>query len=503
VEIEFRARRDGSRRVAVEEEAMRTRASLVLVASLTLFVVAAGQVVAKPAGGKAVPIGASVVKVSPKNGGGEPSIAVGPEGNEYVSYPSDNGMSFYRSFSAGKGWQAGGIADPGSGDTSLNVDSSGAVYQGNLDGSSDTVPLQGDVWKSQDAGATWPQKGVGYDGQDATGSPFLVDRQWTDAYIPPGGSTDNARVYISYHDFGPSQIWVNVSKDGGKTFGTPTDVIAASPEAQAYTFCNSIPGGTKVVQSGPHAGRVYVAWLAADVATSAATGCNITQMDTFHSMWVAWSDDEGSTWHSHLVYDGGFGHDASALFADLTLDDQGNPYVAFADNLNDEWDMYVMASFDGGTTWNGKSDGTGTPYKVNADTGTHFFPAIAVGDPGKVDVAYIGTPTKITELPYGKPAPGGGQSASWYLYSAQSLDLASGHPTWARTKVTRNPIHVGDVCTLGIFCVFPDSNRNLLDFIDAAIDGSGRVHISFTQDTDQSNGIYVANQTSGPTVLGR
>jgi hypothetical protein len=447
---------------------------------------------------KPVPIGASVVKVAPKNGGGEPSVAVGPEGNEYVSYPSDEGMSFYRSFSGGRTWEPGAIADSFSGDTTVNVDSSGAVYQGNLNGN-----LQGDVWKSFDAGATWPQKGVGYDGQDATGSPALVDREWTDAYIPPGSTSDDARVYISYHDFGPSQIWVNVSKDGGKTFGTPTDVIAASPQAQAYTFCNSIPGGVRVVQSGPHAGRVYVAWLAADVATSAATGCNITMMDTFHSVWVAWSDDEGATWNSHLVFDGGFGHDASALFADLTLDNQGNPYVAFADNLDGEWDMYVMASFDGGTTWNGQSDATGTPYKVNSDTGTHFFPAIAAGDPGKVDIAYIGTPTKITELPYGKPAPGGGQSASWYLYAAQSLDLASGHPTWATTKVTRDPIHVGDVCTLGIFCVFPDSDRNLLDFIDAAIDGGGRAHVSFTQDTDRSNGIYVANQTSGRTVLGR
>lgn len=477
---------------------MRTRiGSLMMVGSLVVGLAVAGAAAAKPAKGPA-PMGASVVKVSEKNGGGEPSIAVGPEGNQYVSYPSDNGMSFYRSFTGGKSWQAGGIADPSSGDTTVNVDSSGAVYQGNLNGN-----LQGDVWKSFDAGATWPQKGLGYDGQDATGSPFLVDREWTDAYIPPGKTTDDARVYISYHDFGPSQIWVNVSKDGGKTFGTPTDVIAASPEAQAYTFCNSIPGGARVVQSGPHAGRVYVAWLAADVATSAGTGCNITMMDTFHSVWVAWSDDEGATWNSHLAFDGGFGHDASGLFADLTLDNQGNPYLAFSDNLNGEWDTYVMASFDGGTTWNGKDDATGTPYQVNADTGTHFFPAIAAGDPGKVDVAYIGTPTKITELPYGKPAPGGGQSASWYLYAAQSLDLGSGHPTWAVTKVTPDPIHVGDVCTLGIFCVFPNSDRNLLDFIDAAIDGSGRAHVSFTQDTESSNGIYVANQTSGRSVLGK
>src|SRR4051794_237526 len=188
-----------------EEEAMRTRfGPLVSVGSLLLGFALAAPPIAQAAG-----VGASVVKVGPKNGGGEPSIAVGPEGNQYVSYPSDDGMSFYRSFTGGRTWIAGGIADPSSGDTTVNVDRSGAVYQGNLDGN-----LQGDVWKSFDAGASWPQKGIGYDGQDASGQPFFVDRPWTDAYIPPGKTTRRARVYLEYHDFAPSQVWVNVSKDG-------------------------------------------------------------------------------------------------------------------------------------------------------------------------------------------------------------------------------------------------------------------------------------------------
>jgi hypothetical protein len=473
---------------------MRTRlASLMLVGSLAVGAAFAGTAAAR----EPAPIGAKLVKVAPKNGGGEPSIAVGPEGNEYVSYPSNDGMSFYRSFTGGSSWSPGGIADPSSGDTTVNVDPSGAVYQGNLNGN-----LQGDVWKSFNAGKTWPQKGVGLDGQDASGNPFLVDRPWTDTFIPPRKTTRRARVYLEYHDFAPSQVWVNVSKDGGKTFGTPTDVVASSPAAEAATFCNSIPGGVKVVQSGPRAGRVYAAWLAADLPTNAATGCNLTQLDTFHSVWIAWSDDQGATWTAHPVYDGGFGHDASALFADLTLDRRGNPYVAFGDNLKDEWDIYVEASFDGGKTWNGQSDGTGKPYKVNADTGTHFFPAIVAGDPGNVDVAYIRTRKRIATLPYGKPAPGGGDGAHWFLYVGHSRNLVSGDPTWTVSKLTPRAIHVGDVCTLGLFCaVFPTANRDLLDFIDAATDRHGRVHVAFTQDTRRRKGIYVGNQTSGRRVL--
>jgi hypothetical protein len=467
---------------------------LVVLATLGVAIVAAAAPVS------AQTLGYSVVKVGPKDGGGEPSIAAGPEGNLYVSYPSDSGMSFFRSFDQGNTWSAGGIADDGSGDTAVNVDSSGAVYQANLAGNSDALPLQADVWKSFDFGKTWPQKGHGPDGDDASSNPFLVDRQWTDAWIPPGKTTNDALVYLQYHDFVPSQIWVSKSTDGGRTFGPPADVLTGDPSAAANTFCNSIPGGVKIVQSGPHAGRVYATWLTGDVVTNPATGCNITQMDTFHQVWIAWSDDQGQTWTDQLVFDGGFGHDASALFADLTLDNQGNPYIAFGDNLKDEWDMWVESSFDGGKTWNGKSDGAGAPYKVNSDSGTHFFPAIAVGDPGKVDVAWIGTPTKIATLPYGKPAPGGGAGAKWYLFTAQSLDLQTGHPTWIQTQVTPDPIHVGDVCTLGIFCVFPGSDRDLLDFIDLTIDRTGIAHASFTQDTDKSTGIYAANQTGGDRV---
>src|SRR3954453_8206891 len=339
-----------------------------------------------PACALAGPIQLSVTKVAPKDGGGEPSIASGPEGNLYVSYPSDSGMDFYRSFDGGANWSKGGIASTGSGDTAVNVDSSGAVYQANLNGDN---TLQGDVFKSFDFGATWPQRGTSADGQDATSQPFLVDRQWTDAYIPPGKTTNDSDVYMEYHNFGPSQVWVTASHDGGKTFGLPVDVAAASPESAAYTFCDSIPGGLKIVHSGPHAGRIYAAWLAGDPVTNAATGCNITQLNTFHTVWMAWSDDQGATWTSQLVFDGGIGTDASTLFADMALDSAGNPYLAFGDNLKDQWDIWVEASFDGGKTWNGKSDGTGSPYKVDSDPGTHFFPGITAGAPGRVELTWI------------------------------------------------------------------------------------------------------------------
>src|SRR5882672_4480466 len=57
--------------------------------------------------------------------------------------------------------------------------------------------------------------------------------------LPGGGRAE-------YHDFyGPSQIWVNISHDGGTTFGPPQEVLASpavTPGAVAGTL---VPRATR------------------------------------------------------------------------------------------------------------------------------------------------------------------------------------------------------------------------------------------------------------------
>jgi hypothetical protein len=355
-----------------------------------------------------------------------------------------------------------------------------------------------------------------------------------------------------YHDFfGPSQIWVNISHDGGATFGPPVEVLASPAVtpgavsgtlvAQGYTFCNTVPAGVQIVRPGlPHAGRIYVAWIAADLAQN-ATGCNVSMLQSFHTLWVSYSDDNGKTWSPQQAFDAGVGHDASTPFVGFTLDDRGNPYFAFADNLNAnpaicsaesaagtvqsdtscEYNMYVVWSSDGGTTWDGGGGlvpgSASTPYRVNPpqETGTHFFPAIAAGDPGQVDVAYLRTPEILPTDPLGKADPGGcagpgpangnpstyPPACSWNLYAAQSRNLTAGtaQATWTTTQVTTTPMHVGDICNLGIACVAPSSNRNLLDFITETLDPHGCAHIAYADD-NTVNKLRVANQVGGPCI---
>lgn len=514
-----------------------------------------GAVVAMVAGASLAPRGAVFAASPPAYTttdvgayGGEPSIVSDGAGQLYETTPS-GGTITYTSTDHGATWRQVTTADPNSGDDCLATDQSGAVYLCNLAGSQGVAPLQADVWKSIDHGTTWTH-GAGALPQCATScSAFGVDRDWLAASIlPPATTSSQAEVVLMYHDFyGPSQIWVNISHDGGATFGLPREVLAAPAVtpgtvagtlvAQGYTFCNTVPAGVGIAPPGsPHAGRIIVAWIAADLAQN-ATGCNVSMLQAFHTLWVSYSDDGGTTWTPQLAFDAGLGHDASTPFVGFTLDEQGNPYFGFAINLNAnpatcsaestagtvqsdpscEYDMYVVWSSDGAKTWDGGggsiAGSAGRAYRVNppGETGTHFFPAIAAGKPGQVDVAYLRSPTIVPTDTFGKADPGGcaGPAASgnpptyppacnWNLYAGQSLNLSAGPTgaTWTTTQVTTTPMHVGDICNLGIFCVAPSSNRNLLDFISETLDSRGCAHIAFPDDNTVKK-LRVANQTSG------
>src|SRR5256885_13908957 len=256
--------------------------------------------------------------------GGEPSIVSDTAGRLYDTTPS-GGTTTYRSTDSGASWTQVTTADPSSGDDCLATDQSGAVYLCNLNGSAETLPLQADVWKSVDRGQTWTQ-GAPITRQAsvcaASCSPFGVDRDWVAASIPPTYSdTGHAEVVLMYHDFyGPSEIWVNISHDGGTTFSPAQPVLATAVQGDptttvvvgAETFCNTVPAGVAIAPPGtPHAGRIFVAWIAADPVQN-ASGCNVSMFQSFHNLFISYSDDNGVTWAAQQAFDAGIRHDASS-----------------------------------------------------------------------------------------------------------------------------------------------------------------------------------------------
>src|SRR5205823_11511194 len=122
-----------------------------------------------------------------------------------------------------------------------------------------------------------------------------------------------------------------------------------------------------------------------------------------------------------------------------------------------EYDMYVIWSKNGGATWDGGGGlipgSAAKAYRVNsvAERGTHWFPAIAAGDPGQVDVAYLRTSEILPTDAFGKANPGGcagpgptnGNPANYpppcprNLYGAQAtnLNLTPGSATWTTTQI--------------------------------------------------------------------
>ena len=340
------------------------RGVFVLAATGSLVVVA---VSGSPAVMGAAPPRYAVANVGPY--GGEPSIVSDHLGRLYDTTPS-GGTITYRSVDHGATWTPTAIADPSSGDDCLATDQENSVYLCNLAGSEGAAPLQADVWKSTNLGASWSHGSAFIPQCGSTScSPFGVDRDWVAASIPQGGHTNTAEVVLMYHDFyGPSQIWVNISQDGGATFGAPQEVLA-SPNvtpgavtgtlvAQGYTFCNTVPAGVAIVPPGlPHAGRIFVAWIAADLAQN-ATGCNASMLQSFHTVWISYSDDRGAHWTPQQAWDAGFGHDTSTPFVAFTLDDRGNPYFGLTVNASSN-PVTCSAESTAGTVQSGRRSRAG------------------------------------------------------------------------------------------------------------------------------------------------
>jgi hypothetical protein len=320
--------------------------------------------------------------------------------------------------------------------------------------------LQVKLAYSDDRGASWTINDV------AAVNPSLIDRPWLAVY--PGVSAPADSIYISYHDFSASQIWVASSHDGGGTF-VQTNVFANNPTAEVESFCNTVPGGLEVDRE---TGEVYVQWITADPVANTTQGCNISQAENFHQVWVAHSANGGLTWDAHQVFDGGSTTNTDEIFPTLAVDDSGmagvagNVYSVFSDNLRGAsvFDVWFSHSSDRAQTWS-------QPAKVNSDKGTHYFPWITAGSSGRVDFIWLNSPDYT---------PSDVEESPWYATVAQTTDGFDAVPKFQQTSASSSVMHVGGICTNGIFCTVNSGNRDLADSISIAIDRGGSAGLVWT-----------------------
>ena len=330
------------------------------------------------------------------------------------------------------------------------------------------LALQTRLAFSDDRGAHWTVNSL------AAFNPSFIDRPWLAVYASQV-SANQDQVYIAYHDFSASQINVAASNDGGNLFGPSVDVLATNGMAFLNSFCNTVPSGIEV---DPETGEVYVQWITADPVANTTQGCNITQIENFHQVWMAHSPPATlgglTVWDAHLIFNGPSNTNTDDIFATLAVDDSdspgqhGNVYSVFADNLNTikgtaVFDIWFTHSSDKGTSW-------AIPVKVNTDAGTHFFPWIAAGSTGRVDFIWLGTPDLN---------PSDAALSPWTVNFAQTTSGTSGTPKFNQTTVS-NVMHVGGICTSGIFCSVTGGNRDLADSISISIDRGGSASLVWT-----------------------
>jgi hypothetical protein len=436
-------------------------------------------------------------QVSPNGNATEPSVAVDrSDGTVYVAWQA-SGTHVARSDDGGRNFVETPIANLfGSdiGDVDIRVGGptpSGAhrVYVSSIEEL--PLPLQTHLAYSDDRGATWTINNL------AAVNPSFIDRPWL-AVFPSKTSANQDQVYIAYHDFSASQINVAASNDGGHTFGHSVDVLAQNGMAETQSFCNTVPSDIEV---DPETGEVYVQWITADLLANTTQGCNITQIENFHQVCVAHSPPAAgvgplatTTWinDAHLVFDGNIGRtwqtNTDRIFATLAVDDSGmtgvagNVYSVFPDNLvaQGTTDIWFTHSSDKGRSW-------ASPVRVNHNTGTHYFPWIAAGSTGRVDFIWLSTPDL---------SPSDTALSSWTVTFAQTTNGTSTTPKFNQTSASSNVMHVGGICTNGIFCSTPDGNgsgnRDLADSISIAIDRGGSAALVWT---DQGNVLH------GPTHI--
>jgi hypothetical protein len=478
---------------------MRRSRALFALAGVAATLATAAPVLAKPAKpAPSAPKFSSAVLLK-GFGGGEPSLALDPRNprNVYVAAPqgiptglnlaiggsTTSGVGFWASHDGGRSFPiAQNIGSAlGGGDSDVEVGSDGTVYVADLEAAGAAICT------SHNGGRTFTS-GNALSALDSCKTVTTNqqgpenDRQWLNV-----GRGQKDAVYLTYHDFAGGLPIIERSDDGGATFVPCGSILDPTSQAgQQYSPTN----GTLVAKPAlDPSGRMFVE-VTEPPLNSPPVGA------VLNSLYIAVAQKgcaNGTVFKNYKIYSDP-GADLGKIFNSVTVDKAGNVYVIAAGKTKANQkttNVWLFASHDQGVHWT-------APMRVNAPSlKANVMPAVVGGLKGnQVAVGWFGTSTS------GDPNTATNQ---WRYYVATSFD---GGRHFAQTTVTRQPIHYGDICTSGLFCV-TGGNRNLADFDEIAVDPrTGQLVVAFPGDPynrpDLTNGpnngsssAYVVRQVGG------
>ncbi|MGZ6827333.1 MAG: hypothetical protein ACXVGH_11110, partial [Mycobacteriales bacterium] len=290
-----------------------------------------------------------------------------------------------------------------------------------------------------------------------------VDRQWI-AFL------DDKTAFFTYNQQALNKV-VQKSTDGGLTYSTP-GVVAADEAGRIGQIRAFTPPGKDTATQGV----VYFPY---------SNGTKVK---------LAVSRDSGSTFTTCVLADAGVSPDAGFVGADN--DDAGNIYGTWSQKSGAHATyLAVLPASKFSTCTGGKQAATNKPVQVNREgVNTTVMPWVAAsGKPGRVAIAYYGTPSV-------GDANLGTFKATWNVYVSQSVDALTATPHFDQVKATTHPFHYDSICLDGLNCTINGADRTLVDYFTMEYNrGSGRLNIVYSNAAKEPG--EAAGHVSQPTVL--
>ncbi|MCA1814260.1 MAG: glycoside hydrolase, partial [Halobacteriales archaeon] len=427
--------------------------------------------------GPPLPVGAEAplqfagpVAVDDKVWATEPSIAVTPDGDEYVAALVGTPGGLYRSH-AGGAFEAVdlplahctgnlGVLPPvppyprathvGCGDVDVATAGDKDVY---------FTYHWGDegIAATHDGGATWLTQPLG------TGPEIHTDRQW----LATNGAMEAWMAYDGMATYLGGGSYVSHTLDGGLTWLNAGKVL----------------GNTQCVTG--------LARAAAPKTTLYVAGCDDKGPG------LAVSKDNGLTFDWHTIV----AKPTPDFFVKVATDASGTVTAAWTEPDPAGGSRIVLArSADDGATWS-------APEALPLPAGTYVYPWLTGGAAGHLAVAFYGTldrglgeatpASKFDAASFNGPEHVLGE---WYALVALTED---GGSTWKLASVSDQPMQQGPICLGGNGCAH---GRNLGDFFQVQADAKGLLHVAYVDshlEPDREFGrMVVARQVGGATLGG-
>jgi hypothetical protein len=355
---------------------------------------------------------------------------------------------------------------------------------------------------SDDGGGTWKQ---------STGTALAdQDRPWL-AVGPDDPHTHLPTVYLAWHNLftgvlAPHNMFVQTSRDGGASFGSPVAVTQPGDPAWLDLQCGASTGPSSL-SVNPRTGRLYLVFGA---ASSRAGGCGEQLTGTpaalfvpANKVWVATSPNgSAGSWKLSVAVDNSaHGNMVGMQLSPAALDSAGNVYVVYPESPR------VYPDYSGARVlvrWAPPDlSHWSAPITLAAGGGPgNILAHIEAGDPGRIDVAYL----------HGDPRPG--SSPVWHMAVAQSLDATAPVPRVRTVQASQVPAYTGTASELEAACETAPGTGivnggicpRASDVWGTALTQDCRLLVAWAgvaNDAPGSNqATYVSRQVSGPALCG-